>query len=160
MILIIFLIFSSGCSKAGTIATAARAAADTGNQYAKNEPQNAIPVIEAPMNNLEYDHIKSYPLAGDKGYLFTIEVTSAVFLPVDVLIMDKDNFDIYTNDFKTGEMVPFNAVIHKNVVSDTFYYSLPAQGKYYLVIENSRFLAGGADAKKAVIYSLYVKLIK
>lgn len=60
---------------------------------------------------------------------------------------------------KSGSAASFNAVSYKSVSSEDFDYTLPISGTYYVVIDNSPLLIGGANAKISVIASTKILLM-
>jgi hypothetical protein len=170
VILVLFFIFSAGCARVAESAVESKAAvvAVKGVQHmstyvpetdvADTSVVDSIPILSR-MIVVEYDHVEYYLLAGDKGYTFSINVSSCTS-PVDVLIMDQENLDIYLNGFEKGNKASFKGTIQKNVVAFTRNYQLPAQGKYYLVVENAQFLNDGADSKKTVVCFAKIRLLK
>jgi len=176
-ILVLFFIFVSGCSETAVRAgeVAVKAGSESGiksvvpgviheivtngiKNYKPADSSNAIPVVDETKTAF-HDHSLSYLLAGDQGYQFNIEITTDG-APVDVLVLDENNYQVYSNAFKNGGSTSFNGVIYTYVVTKNFQYVLPSQGKYYLVIENTLFLKDGADAKRDVNVQVTVELIK
>jgi len=171
LVLVILFIAASGCT--GAAVKGGESAAKTGavlavrgGSVAANEINNdnlvksdtAISVFDET-DNLEYNYIIHYLLSGDQGYQFNIKITTDG-APVDILILDENNYLEYSNAFEKRSSFSINGVFYKNVVSKNFKYTLPSRGKYYLVIENSKFLKDGADAKRAVNYQVSVDLIR
>jgi hypothetical protein len=173
--LVILFIFTSGCIEAAENSgesvvqaggsgsasdVVAPAVAFVINAINSNTPGSGSPIsIVDEMRIVHYNHMVSYLLAGDQGYQFNIEIATDG-APVDVLVLDESDYQLYSNAFKQGSAVSFSGVIYKFVVSKNFQYVLPSQGRYYLAIENSPFLNGGADAKRDVNVSINVELIK
>jgi|SRR5208337_2025781 len=177
-ILVIFFIFSSGCTDAAVTGgeDAVKAGEESGGlglashvvpvvSAASNEIANSgiatsstISIIDAT-KTVPYNHILSYLLAGDQGYQFNININTDGN-PVDVLVLDENSYQIYSNAFTHGGTSSFNAVTYRYVVSQNFQYVLPSQGKYYLVIENAPFLQNGADAQRDVNVQVSVDLIR
>lgn len=177
LILVIFFIFSAGCSEAAV--RGGEVVVESGSEsgitsvipgvvheivtngignYKPADNSNAIPILDET-KTVPYNHILSYLLAGDQGYQFNIEITTDG-APVDVLVLDENNYQVYSNAFKNGGSTSFNGVIYTSVVTKNFQYVLPSQGKYYLVIENAPFLTDGADAKNDVNVQMMVELIR
>jgi hypothetical protein len=96
---------------------------------------------------------------GDQGYQFNIGITTDG-APVDVLILDENNFLVYKYAFTSGTSYSIKGVIATYTVSKTFQYVLPSQGSYYLVTENAPFLTDGADARRDVNVRVTVNLIR
>lgn len=170
IILAISFVISAGCTRVAESAVESKAAvvAVKGVQHmgtyvpepdvADTSAVDSIPILSR-MIVVEYDHVEYYLLAGDQGYTFSINVSSCTS-PVDVLILDQENLDIYLNGFEKGNKASFKGVIQKNIAAFTRNYQLPAQGKYYLVVENSQFLKDGADSRKTVVCFAKIRLLK
>jgi len=138
--------------------------------YSKNEP-NVVPTITPvttldsiyPITvangnfvNIPYNTNSYYSFNGNSGNIYHISVSAGSL--IDILVMDQSNFNSYQNAFKSGSAISFNAVSYKSVSSKDFTYILPNSGTYYVVIDNSPFLNGGADAKTSVIASTKIIL--
>jgi hypothetical protein len=180
LILVIFFIFSTGCSEAAI--RGGEVAVESGSEsgitsvvpgiiheimtngienYNPADSSNAIPVVDET-KTVPYNHILSYLLAGDQGYQFNIEITTDG-APVDVLVLDENNYQVYLNSLKNDAFsFSFNGVIYNTVVTKNFQYVLPYQGKYYLVIENVPSLRMAPDdwSKRDVDVQVTVELIR
>lgn len=92
----------------------------------------------------------------DEGNIVKISV-STNGPPVDVMIMDEANFDTYQNSMYEGQTIEAWYIL--NIVRDDYTFTAPEYGKYYFVIDNTRFpLSGassGSDAKVQVTFSYY-----
>ena len=174
--LIIIFIFLSGCTEEAVSGgeTLAKASENSGgissgagaipgiinSIQSDNSGQSyaVIPIVNES-KTVQYHYIAYYLLAGDQGYHFTIDINTDG-APVDVLILDEDNFQTYSNAFKVGGSTSFTGVFYRFVIEKNFDYLLPSQGKYYLVIENAPFLVDGADARRDVKVDVNIELIK
>ncbi|MDD1701588.1 MAG: hypothetical protein LUQ31_01240 [Methanoregula sp.] len=165
--LVIFFILFSGCTEAAIkssekgagVAVAAHAGAKVVNQMSQESARKsgtAITIVDET-KTLPEKTFFYYLLSGDEGYQFDIDVTTDG-APVDILIMDEQTYQEYSSAFKQGKALSFNAVTFKNTAAKTLEYSLPSRGDYYLVIENSPLLEGGADANRALNVRVLVTL--
>jgi hypothetical protein len=96
-----------------------------------------------------YDHCRPYELWGEKGVYFDIEIKTDG-APVDVLILNTENYIKYNKAFTEGISTKWNGIFHRDIVSKKFRFTLPESGTYYMIIENSKFTSDGADAKREV----------
>ena len=182
IVLILFFVIAAGCTEvvesvgeaatkaseeagstidsAGVGTTVIHGASNAVYVY-QSEPAQDQPSILVfnEMITIPHNHLHSYPIAGDQGYQFNIEIKTDG-APVNVLIMDHDTYLNYLNAYKHSSSISFTAVTYTYVVSKNFSYMLPSQGQYYLVIDNSGFLKDGADAKRAVNVQIKVGLIR
>jgi hypothetical protein len=170
IILVILFVFASACTETAESAgeravqgsgegsnaasglvgpvVAAVATAMNGNPTASAPP---IPIVDET-KAIPYNHMVSYLLAGDQGYQFNIGVTSYGD-PVAVLIMDQGLYTIYRVAMAQSQSsfsyssVP---VVYTNVVSQQFSYTLPSQGRYYLVIVNAPILDNRMDTSLVI----------
>jgi len=106
--------------------------------------------------DIPYKSYHFYYFNGNSGNTYEINIDSTS--PVDLLIFDENNFNIYQSAIKLGSTATFKAKIYKSVTSKDVSYILPKTGKYYVVIENSPFLTGGADSKTSVRASTKIDL--
>ena len=178
-IFVIIFSISSGCTDA--VVTGGEDAVKAGEESGGlGLASHAIPVVSMASNEIAqsgiaaspppisivdetktipYNHILSYLLAGDQGYQFDININTDGN-PVDVLVMDENDYQIYSKAFTHGGTSSFDAVTYRYVTSQNFQNVLPSQGKYYLVIENAPFLQNGADAQRDVNVQVSVDLIR
>ena len=105
------------------------------------------PIVETI--NVLYDTIQPYELMGEKGACFNIEIRTDGS-PIDILLLDTENYNIYGNAFENDILHSWKGVAYRDIVSKKFSFTLPKSGTYYMVIENSRFIKNGADAKRNV----------
>jgi hypothetical protein len=110
--------------------------------------------------NVPYDYIQPYELSGEQGDRFSIEIKTDG-APIDILILDTENFTKYNKSFTNDVYGNWNGVINRDIVSKEFSFSLPTSGTYYLrfrqVLENSQFTSNGADAKRSVNVAIRIK---
>jgi hypothetical protein len=84
--------------------------------------------------------------AGD-GYQISISASS----PVNILVMDQSNFNIYINGFQTGSSsITWHSATYLSVQSKSFTYVLPASGQYYVVLDNSNYIKGSDLSENTV----------
>lgn len=74
--------------------------------------------------------------------------------------MDRSTTYLSKSKICTDESKNEGHDIEFDIVSKNFIYTLPSQGQYYLVIDNSGLLNNGADAKRDVNVQVTVKLIR
>src|SRR5208283_780719 len=108
--------------------------------------------------NIPYNTNEGYYFNGNTGNSYQISVNAGL-TPINILVMDQTNYNIYQNAFKSGSAVSFNAVTYKSVGSEDFDYTLPSSGTYYVVIDNSNFLTGSANSKTSAIVTTKILLI-
>src|SRR5208283_3489713 len=108
--------------------------------------------------NIPYNTNEGYYFNGNAGNIYQISVNAGL-TPINILVMDQTNYNIYQNAFKSGSAVSFNAVTYKSVGSEDFDYTLPSSGTYYVVIDNSNFLTGSANSKTSAIVTTKILLI-
>jgi len=106
--------------------------------------------------NIPYNTNEAYSFTGNSGNVYHVSVGASSL--IDILVMDQTNYNIYQNAFKSGSAVTFTSVSYKSVSSKDFDYILPSSGTYYVVVDNSPFLTGGADAKTSVITATKILL--
>lgn len=127
-------------------------------------PTMVTPTPAAPITiinnvvNIPYDTNEGYYFNGNTGNIYQISV-NADLTPVNILVLDQTNYNLYQNAFKTGSAVSFNAVTYKSVGSEDFDYTLPSSGTYYVVIDNSNFLTGSANSKISAHVTTKILLI-
>lgn len=99
-------------------------------------------------NNMWYI---SASLAADESYSFFLAVESGN--AVDLLVMDKTNFDIYKDAFTTGNLIEFSyysTYSALNMKSKTYTISVDSDITLYFIIENTDFTDGGASGGGSV----------
>lgn len=133
VLLFIGVVFIAGCTGMGT---------------------NLEPIVETI--DVPYDYIQPYELWGEKGVSFAITIKTDG-APVDLLILDTENYIKFSKAFENDISETWDAVIYRDVISKEFSYTLPDHGTYYLVIENSEFTTNGADAKRDVSVSVRIE---
>ncbi len=142
LIILVLMTFSAGCSKGLVTALKSMKVGMHASEAYDNEE------LISDSQYLQYDYIQKYEIWGEKGVSFDISVKSSG--NIDILILDVENYMKYTNGFENGINKPFRGSIYKNVNSKDFQYCLPETGTYYMIIENSKFVSGGADARRGV----------
>ncbi|MCK5661519.1 MAG: hypothetical protein KAH86_09175 [Methanosarcinales archaeon] len=55
--------------------------------------------------------------------------------PVDVLVLDSNNFFKFNDETSTAEIYEYDA-LYENVIAKNLQFIVPADGEWYLVIEN------------------------
>ena len=146
----IVMTFSAGCSKGLVKSLKYTKAVDNAAEACE------VAEVLSDSQHLAYDYMQTYELWGEEGACFDISVESTGG-NIDILIMDVDNYINYDKGFEEGINKQFRAVTYKDVNSENFQYCLPESGTHYMVIENSKFLKGGADARCGVDISVSVK---
>lgn len=68
--------------------------------------------------------------------------------PIDLLIMDSSNFNVYENTNPTPETVRYAGL--KNIIKDEYTFVAPQYDTYYFVFDNSYWPKSGSNAKKNV----------
>jgi len=105
---------------------------------------------------------KSETVTIEKGFMYSYsfempEETEVMFsldtdgTPVDVLVMDRANFEVFQKIFSGGgDGRVFPLATYPGVVSKSFTFTSPKDDTYFIVVENSDWLKGGATATRAV----------
>ena len=109
--------------------------------------------------NIPEDSYRYYSFNSNSGN--TYHVSIGADLPIDILIMDQSNFNIYKNGFMSGSNgVTYYAVRYNSVTSEDFDYIPPDSGTYYVVIEKTPTISlnSGANAKTSVLASTKILL--
>jgi hypothetical protein len=131
----------------------------SGNQAPVSLPiPNPTPMIIANENsvNIPYNTYHWNYFEGNAGDTYHITITTSN--PVDVLVMDTANFNIFNGGAISNSAVSFKGKIFNSVTSSDFDFVLPSTDTYFVVIENSPFLTNGADAKTSVIASTKISI--
>lgn len=89
--------------------------------------------------NLDKSSYQDYELK--RGSVTSVEISAED--PVDVLILDEENFD----KFKRGLRTTYTRLIKEGVTKTTFDYKVPKSIKCYLVINNSGRISATVDVK-------------
>jgi hypothetical protein len=77
--------------------------------------------------------------------------------PVDLLVLDKDNYKIFDKGFTSGNKCSFKTIgSEHSIIKTTKTYTLLKKDRYYVVIENADFLTNGAHAGHGVRCSIKV----
>ena len=113
-----------------------------------------ITIINKPLVEIPYKTFKGWYFNGNSGNVYQISISASD--PVDVLILDQKNFNIYQNGFESRSAVHFTSTSYKSIKSKEITYVMPNTDTYYVVIENADSLVNGADAKTSVIASIKI----
>jgi len=106
---------------------------------------------------IPYNSNEAYDFSGNSGNAYHISISATS--PVNILVMDPANYNIYQNAFKSGSAVTFNHFVsYQTVKSEGFDYILPNTGRYYVVIDNSPFITGSVSSKTSVLASTKILL--
>src|SRR5271157_5759607 len=99
------------------------------------------------LTNIPKDSYRYYSFNSNSGNTYHVSVGADS--PIDILIMDQSNFNIYKNEFMSGSNggVTYYAVQFISVTSEDFNYNPPGSGTYYVVIEKNALFDIGANAK-------------
>lgn len=90
----------------------------------------------------------SFEMPEETEVMFSLDTDGA---PVDVLVLDRANFEVFQKIFSGGGDGRVSTIVtHPGVVSKSFTFTSPKDDTYYIVIENSDWLKGGATATRAV----------
>lgn len=90
----------------------------------------------------------SFDMPEETEVFFSLETDGA---PVDVLVLDRANFEVFQKIFSGGGDGRVSVLVtHPGVVSKSFTFTSPNDDTYYIVVENSDWLKGGATATRAV----------
>jgi hypothetical protein len=91
----------------------------------------------------QYFEIKGFIAQVDAGMSYTVNISYGPNF--DVLLMDKENFEIYKSGSNAFTYLPFSNLDVDNIYADTGIGGLTTDTEYHLVIDNTNRPSGGAD---------------
>jgi hypothetical protein len=104
---------------------------------------------------LDNDHYLEYSAVLNKGTTLNIDVSANS--GIDVMVMDSSGFTDYkdaVSSFSGGEWNSY--ISQKSIMKKSFTFTVPSTDRYYIIIDNTDSLEGGAYANKGLSVSLKV----
>lgn len=111
-----------------------------------------------PAGNVIFDEIRAIPdghyqfysLAMKPGIAINVSISTGD-APVDVMVTDSANYSKYitaVNSLDGGEWGDYAG--ENFVVQKSFRFTAPGTGRYYVIVDNTRYPESGAEAGKSV----------
>lgn len=100
--------------------------------------------FKTQLSEASYEYLE-FTLAKGEKVKVTMSTDGA---PIDFLIMDSSNFNVYENTNPTPDTVRYSGL--RSVIKDEYTFVAPQYDTYYFVFDNSYWPKTGSNAKKNV----------